>query len=216
ELRVWDYLGRAGKDVILLGVPQTYPVRPVNGVAVGCFLTPSIDNPYTYPAELKQEIAELVGPYMVDVPDFRTEDKARLYEDIYRMTQKRFTLARHLLRTRPWDFFMMVEMGTDRLHHGFWKYMDPSHPKHQPGNPWEHAIRDYYRFVDAQIGELLEQVPREATVLVVSDHGAKGMEGGICINEWLIQQGYLVLHEYPNRPTRFAELAIDWSRTRAW
>lgn len=28
--RVWDVLSRAGKQVILLGVPQTYPIRPIN------------------------------------------------------------------------------------------------------------------------------------------------------------------------------------------
>ncbi len=216
EPRVWDLLGRAGKEVILLGVPGTYPVRPVNGVQVGCFLTPGIDNDYTYPAALKDEIARLVHPYMVDCPDFRTEDKARLRDDIYTMTAKRFTLARHLLRTKPWDFFMMVEMGTDRMHHAFWKFLDPAHPRYQPGNPWEQVIPDYYRYVDAQVGFLLEEVPEDALVLVVSDHGAKAMDGGICINEWLIEQGYLVLHRYPERPTRFADLAVDWSRTRAW
>jgi predicted AlkP superfamily phosphohydrolase/phosphomutase len=216
EPRVWDYLGRAGKRVCLLGVPQTYPVRPVNGTVVGCFLTPTIDRDYTYPGTVKEEIARLVHPYMVDVPDFRTEDKARLRDDIYRMTEKRFTVARHFLRAKPWDFFMMVEMGTDRVHHGFWKYMDPAHRKYEPGNPWEQVIADYYRFVDAQVGELLEEVPADASVLVVSDHGAKGMDGGICINEWLIEQGYLVLREYPSRPTPFAGLAVDWARTRAW
>jgi predicted AlkP superfamily phosphohydrolase/phosphomutase len=216
EPRVWDYLSRAGKQVIVLGVPGTYPPQPVNGVMVGCFLTPGTESDYTYPPEVKDEIARLVHPYMVDVPNFRTEDKGRLRDDIYRMTAKRFTLARHFLRTRLWDFFMMVEMGTDRVHHGFWKFMDPAHPKHEPGSPWQHVIRDYYQFVDARIGDLLEEVPEDAIVLVVSDHGAKGMEGGICINEWLIQRGYLVLKEYPKRPTRFADLAVDWSRTRAW
>src|SRR5262249_38112575 len=49
EPRVWDYLGRAGKKVILLGVPQTFPARPVNGVSVGCFLTPSLASNYTHP-----------------------------------------------------------------------------------------------------------------------------------------------------------------------
>jgi predicted AlkP superfamily phosphohydrolase/phosphomutase len=216
EPRVWDYLGRAGKKVVLLGVPQTYPPRPVNGISVGCFLTPSIENNYTYPAEIKDEIAGLVHPYMVDCPDFRTEDKQRLKQDIYRMTEKRFTLARHFLRTKPWDFFMMVEMGTDRVHHGFWKFMDQNHPKYQPGHPLENTIEEYYQYVDGQVGELLDVVPDDAVVLVVSDHGAKGMEGGICINEWLIQQGYLVLKEYPAKPTRFADLRIDWPKTRVW
>jgi predicted AlkP superfamily phosphohydrolase/phosphomutase len=216
EPRVWDYLGRAGKKVILLGVPQTFPARPVNGVSVGCFLTPSVASNYTHPPELCEEIAREVGTYMVDVPDFRTDDKGRLRDDIWAMTNKRFALAHHLLRTRPWDYFMMVEMGTDRVHHGFWKYMDPAHPKHQPGNPWQHVIRDYYMHVDGLIGELLEELPEDTTVLVVSDHGAKGMYGGLCINEWLIEQGYLVLHEYPSKPTRFADLRVDWARTRAW
>jgi predicted AlkP superfamily phosphohydrolase/phosphomutase len=216
EPRVWDYLGEAGKQVIVLGVPGTYPPRPVNGVLVSCFLTPSIDKPYTYPLEVKDEIARLVNPYMVDVPNFRTHDKGRLREDIYRMTEKRFTLARHFLRSRPWDFFMMVEMGTDRIHHAFWKFSDPGHPQYEPGNPWESVIPEYYRYVDEQIGLLLHQVPEDATVMVVSDHGAKAMDGGICINEWLVQQGYLVLKEYPSQPTKFNELRVDWSRTRAW
>jgi predicted AlkP superfamily phosphohydrolase/phosphomutase len=154
---------------------------------------------------------------MVDCPDFRTDNKAKLKDDIYRMTEKRFTLARHFLRTKPWDFFMMVEMGTDRIHHAFWKFIDPSHSKYEKGNPWEQVIPEYYEYVDKQIGELLREVPEDAVVLVVSDHGAKTMDGGICINEWLIQQGYLVLKgPYPTKPTRFAELPVDWSRTRAW
>lgn len=214
--RVWDYLSQAGKQVVVLGVPGTYPPRPVNGVLVGCFLTPSIDQPYTFPPDVKDDIARVVAPYMVDVPNFRTEDKGRLRDDIWRMTDKRFTLARHFLRTRPWDFFMMVEMGTDRVHHGFWKFMDPTHPRYVAGNPWENIIFDYYKYVDLQVGALLELVPDDATVMVVSDHGAKGMVGGICINEWLIQQGYLVLREYPTKPTKFNDLAVDWSRTRAW
>ncbi|HMF12812.1 MAG TPA: alkaline phosphatase family protein, partial [Gemmataceae bacterium] len=98
----------------------------------------------------------------------------------------------------------------------FWKFMDPSHPRYEPGNQFEHAIRDYYEFVDGQVGAMLTDVPDDAFVLVVSDHGAKGMEGGLCINEWLIRQGYLVLRQFPKKPAKFAELDVDWARTRAW
>ncbi len=64
--------------------------------------------------------------------------------------------------------------------------------------------------------ELLEVVPDDATVLVVSDHGAQCMEGGIAINEWLIQQGYLVPMEPITGPSRLEAIKIDWSRTTAW
>ncbi|MGQ9518350.1 MAG: alkaline phosphatase family protein, partial [Anaerolineae bacterium] len=78
---VWDILSREGKRVILLGVPQTYPPKPVNGFVVTDFLTPSTQSQYTYPAELRQEIERWVGEFILDVPDFRTEDKDRLLRD---------------------------------------------------------------------------------------------------------------------------------------
>ena len=96
--RVWDLLSARRRPVIVLGVPQTYPVSRVNGVMVSCFLTPDTDTAqYTYPVELKAEIEELVGRYMVDVEDFRTDDKDRLLVDIEEMTEKRFRVADRLL-----------------------------------------------------------------------------------------------------------------------
>ena len=126
------------------------------------FLTPSIASNYTHPPGLKDEIAGLpdVHPYEFDVSDFRTPDKGKIRDALVRMTDKRFALARHLLKTKPWDFFMMVEMGTDRVHHAFWQYMDPAHHRYEPGNPFENVIPDYYEHVDRKIGELLEVDPR--------------------------------------------------------
>ena len=218
EPLLWDYLGRANKKVILLGVPQTYPPRPVNGLMVTDFLTPSIESNYTYPPELKAEIASMpdVHPYEFDVSDFRTPDKGKIRDSLVRMTDKRFALARHLLKSKPWDFFMMVEMGTDRVHHAFWQYFDPEHHRYVPGNPYESVMIDYYMHVDRQIGELLDVLPRDTHVLVVSDHGAQCMDGGIALNDWLIQKGYLVVEEYPKTPCRLETLKIDWSRTTAW
>ena len=194
EDRVWDILSRAGKQVVTIGVPGTYPPRPVNGVMVGCFLTPNTTkSQYTYPPELKDQIASWVGEYQVDVPQFRTEDKDFLLKQIYDMTDQHFVVVKKLLTEKPWDFFMFVEMGVDRIHHGMWKYTDPAHPKYEPGNKWQDSIRDYYKKLDGYIGEVLSLVPQDTVVLVVSDHGAKTMHGGIAVNEWLIRNGWLVL-----------------------
>ncbi|HYS78406.1 MAG TPA: alkaline phosphatase family protein, partial [Candidatus Dormibacteraeota bacterium] len=147
---------------------------------------------------------------------FRTDDKEALLTRIYDKTRKHFTVAKHLLRTRPWDFFMMVEMGVDRIHHSFWKFMDKEHPKYEAGNRFENAIRDYYAYCDREIGELRSLFPPDTAVLVVSDHGAKKLDGGICFNEWLIKKGYLTLTTYPDKTTPIGRADIDWSRTRAW
>jgi predicted AlkP superfamily phosphohydrolase/phosphomutase len=214
--RVWDILSRAGKQVAVVGVPQTYPVSEVNGVMVSCFLTPSTQNQYTYPNGLRSEIESVVGEYMVDVKNFRTENKDWLLQQIYEMTEKRFRVVRHFLRNKPWDFFMFVEMGTDRIHHGFWKFSDPSHPKYEPGNRFETAIRGYYKYLDREIGELMNLVDDQTVICVISDHGAKGMAGGICINEWLIQNGYLALKSKPPGVVPLTRCEIDWSKTKAW
>jgi predicted AlkP superfamily phosphohydrolase/phosphomutase len=215
--RVWDHLGAAGKHVVLIGIPQTSPPVPVNGELVSCFLTPDTRrDPYTHPPELRAEIEGLVGPYSVDVRNFRSDDRDRILAEIYAMTEQRFRLARHLLDTRDWDFFMMVEIGLDRLHHAFWRYLDPAHPRHEPDHRYGDVIRSYYEYLDDEIGELLERFDDDTAVMVVSDHGAQAMEGAICVNEWLVREGYLVLREPPDGPTAFRDAAVDWSRTRAW
>ena len=42
------------------------------------------------------------------------------------------------------------------------------------------------------------------------------MVGGFCINEWLVEQGLLVLTEPVGSPTPIASAPVDWSRTVAW
>ncbi len=213
---VWDVLGDQGKQSIVLGVPLTYPPRPIHGLLVSDFLAPGVDSEYTYPPALKDEIKEIVGEYIFDTREFRTDDKAKLLSDIHAMTRQRFQVARHLAATHPWDLFVMVEMGPDRIHHAFWRYLDPLHPKHCPGPPFEHSIRDYYVALDTEVGRLIATLDSETRVLIVSDHGAKRMEGGICLNEWLLQKGFLVLKRPADCVTKFQPELVDWSRTRVW
>jgi predicted AlkP superfamily phosphohydrolase/phosphomutase len=214
--RVWDILSRHDKRVILLGIPQTFPPKPVNGILVGDFLTPDTKSDYTYPSEFKNEISKVVGDYVLDVREFRSDKKDSILKEIFEMTRKRFQLARYLLAEKEWDYFMMVEIGVDRIQHAFWACMDKTHRNYRGGNCYENAILDYYRLVDSEIGELLKFADKSTTVFVVSDHGAQKMEGSICINEWLIKEGYLAVLEMPTTPTPFAKLKVDWSKTKAW
>lgn len=214
---IWDQVAMNGGRSVLLGVPPSYPPQRMNGIAVGCFLTPDPEaHEYTHPPEVKDEIRALVGEYPVDVKDFRTEDKSRLQAEIHTMTRKHFQVARHYLRSE-WDYFQLVEIGLDRIHHGFWKHHDPTHVLHDPTSPYRDVILSYYRYLDSEIGTLLELLDDETLVLVVSDHGARALVGGFCVNEWLIQEGFLALRgNPPTVPTPLEELEVDWARTRAW
>ncbi|MFQ5712400.1 MAG: alkaline phosphatase family protein [Candidatus Scalinduaceae bacterium] len=214
---IWSILSRYGKKTIVIGVPQTYPPKPIfNGHMVTCFLTPDKNCQYTYPADLRYEVERVSKGYILDVNNFRSGEKEDILNTVYEMTRKRFKLVRHFIKNKEWDFFMMVEMGTDRIQHAFWGFFDNRHSMYFPGNKYENVIFDYYKYIDEEIGKTLALLDKDTIVLIVSDHGAKMMEGGICINEWLINNGYLKLVHYPEEITQINKHMIDWDKTMVW
>jgi predicted AlkP superfamily phosphohydrolase/phosphomutase len=215
ERAIWDVVGDHGGRSCLVSIPPSYPPRKVPGDLISCFITPDNEKDYTYPKELQAEIEAKFGPYMFDVV-FRTEDRDEILKEIYAMTAKRFDVIRYLMKAKPWDFFMFVEIGVDRVQHAFWKYMDKEHHLYEPGNKYENAIVEYYKYLDGRIGELLADAGRETVVLVISDHGAKRMKGAFCINEWLIREGDLVLKEAPKKGASIEKTPVDWPKTKVW
>lgn len=214
---VWEVLSEAGRRSVVLGVPPGYPVKPVeNATTVSCFLTPSIERPFTNPEGLRDEVIRAAGgSYIFDVT-FRTEDRAEVKRELFEMTEKRFDVAEHLAKTKPWDFFMMHEIGFDRLHHAFWKFFDPKHPKYVRGNEYERIDLEYYSMVDRRVGRLLPLLGEDCATFVVSDHGSKAMRGGFCVNQWLEQEGYLRFKRKPESPVDLDKAEVDWEKTRAW
>ncbi len=220
EPAVWDKLAEKGMRSLLIGVPPSFPPpKEFPGWRIGCFLTPPSAKRFAYPEELEVEVAEeLGGPgnYIFDIPNFREQGMQFVLDQVFAMTERRFKVARRLVKNKPWDYFMMVEMGPDRLHHVFWQYFDPRHPLYVPGNEFETAFQDYYRFLDREVGALLDVLPEDAITIVMSDHGARPMMGGLCFNDWLMQEGYLAMTEKVTEPTPISKAPIDWSRTIAW
>jgi predicted AlkP superfamily phosphohydrolase/phosphomutase len=214
--RLWDLLGEAGWKVAALSVPGTSPPYPVNGSLVSCFLTPSPEVPFTHPPELGNEIKAWMPDFMLDVPNFRSDEKERILGNLYSLCDQRFTLATKLIGRDAPDFCMLVDMGVDRIHHAFWKPMDPRHPQYEADSPFATAIHDYYVHVDQRVGELLKVCDPDTAVLVVSDHGAQPLMGGICINEWLMANGYLTLKEPPTEVLALDKVEVDWAQTQVW
>ena len=216
---VWDYLGEHGYKSILVGVPPTYPPKPINGYLVSCFITPDASVNYTYPENLKQEIESLVGEYIFDVP-FRKEDRDGVLEGILEMTKKRFEVIRYLVQEKEWNYFEFVEIGLDRIHHAFWKYFDEGHHLHVPNSKYKNVIRDYYKLLDKEIGSVLKLLDENTAIVIVSDHGIKRMKGAFAVNQWLIDEGLLKIRNpevlKTGKQIRFKDLDVDWGSTTAW
>ena len=215
EPKVWDIIAEKGLKSCILGLPPTYPVQPINGCLVSGFITPDINSNYTYPSQLKEEIKENVGHYILDA-NFRVEDKTILLKEIYEMTKVQFKTVKYLIETKDWDYFKFVIIGLDRFHHAFWKYYDKEHQKYEPGNIFEGEMRKYYKFLDQEIGEILNLVGENTISMIVSDHGAKAMKGLICVNMALENLGLLKFKTKPKPGSRLADAEIDWNNTYAW
>jgi len=208
--RLWDYATRSGKPSIVVGVPGTYPPRPLNGALVSCFLTPANATTYTYPPLLRREVERVAPGYAFDCTSFRTDRRDDLLREAYEMTDSRFRLAEHLLETKPWELFALVEIGLDRMQHAFWEELESGE------GPYANAIFDYHVHLDGLVARLLEHADDDTAVCVVSDHGARRMAGGVRVNEWLRREGYLRLAGEPAERCSLAEAGVDWERTLAW
>ena len=217
ELAMWDQVAREGKKSIIMGVPPGYPPRKINGISIGCFLTPdTTTDVFTHPPAIAAKLKELVGEYAVDVKGFRTDRKDWLRDQIFEMSRKHWIVVKWLLKEQEWDYFQYVDIGLDRVHHGFWDCWDKEHVQYKAGNPYESVIPDYYAWLDEQIGEVLGLLDSDTLVLLVSDHGARRLDGGFVVNEWLVREGLLVLDEMPKEVTPFNKLKVNWAKTKVW
>jgi predicted AlkP superfamily phosphohydrolase/phosphomutase len=214
---LWDQMALSGKQSIVVAVPPSFPPRPIAGISIGCSLTPgpSADE-FTFPAGLKDTIRGLVGDYAADV-NFAGQSKDDLREQIFEMSRKQWEVARWLLRDQEWAYFHFVDVGLDRIQCAFWQYFDPQHLQYQPGSPYQEVISDYHLWLDEQVGSVLQLLDAETVLLLVSTNGARGLDGGFAINQWLLQEGLLVLNQPPGPGiTPFDQLNVNWARTRAW
>ena len=98
---------------------------------MSCHLTPSQAASCTAPPALQPELEAHAGRYIPDVP-FRVEDHEAVLDRLIAMAEQHHAMRRYLLTKERWDCFVSVEIGTDRMHHAFWKFSDPAHPRYAP------------------------------------------------------------------------------------
>ena len=197
---IWCELSRAGKQVIVMNVPVTYPPREVNGLMVSCFLSPSLEKA-TYPKELAGRLQQMGYKIDADAAIAR-RSKADFMTELHSVLDHRAAVMFELMDSEPWDFFMSHIMETDRLHHFFWEYMEQDDPR------WAPAFYAFYEKVDGILGRVWERVDENTTLVILSDHGFCSIRQEVYLNFWLRQNGWLQLAPpAPGRPPALADIA---------
>ncbi|MDD5439400.1 MAG: alkaline phosphatase family protein [Candidatus Omnitrophica bacterium] len=189
---VWQIAGRAGKKVIVVNPPVSYPPDEVNGYFIGGMLTPSYESDYTYPKALKQELSSRGYSIGVELdPGLRSnfarsfvmnknrahrEKLIRVFNDI---DERRVGVIEMLAGRIAWDFIYVMFEGTDRLEHYYWNDDD------------FYVIREHYRKIDELIGRLMKFDDGNTAFIIGSDHGFEGIRYKFFINNFLEYHGLL-------------------------
>ncbi len=196
---LWNILSRAGKKVVVINVPLSYPVDKVNGVMISGFPTPEELGDFTYPRSLLKELKDKIGPDYRLQPVVDVQNEELFLDEMTLITENVLKTTTHLMKTREWDFAMTVFVGPDALGHVFYRHMDKSHPRHDPKAPkrFKQAIQDSYRAIDKAVGKILKLIDKDTCVLMMSDHGFGPLYYGVTINNWLMKKGYLKLKDRP-------------------
>jgi predicted AlkP superfamily phosphohydrolase/phosphomutase len=195
---VWKLLNAAGFSVGTMNIPFTYPPETLDGFQISGLDTPSPNSPYVHPPSLKRELVDHLGKIN---HDFRfhgfmstDERRAQVLAEMEKTDRQWAAVALYLLKHHPQDVMMFVFMSIDTVQHHFWQFMDRSHflydPKAEPrfGN----AVRQVYERLDAVTGRIIEKLPDDTTVFIVSDHGGGPVvDRTVFLNRYLCQLGLL-------------------------
>lgn len=166
---VWEDLCARGMTVGLFNVPWTHPYPGINGYVVPGFGAMELSEDNCRPAGLRAEITGQFGAYPVAPQDeWYRYGRAAALEAIRRRIRQKFEIAAHLIRQHPTDVMALGLMEVDAAGHtsGFWP-----HDMDDPTVIADSGIGQVYRSVDQELPRLLEAVPGDAALVVLSDHG---------------------------------------------
>jgi len=182
-----DILSDADRRVVSLNVPLTYPPRPVNGAMVSGMGTPNLQVQFTYPPNLRKMILEKCPGYAIAPPYDRGRET--IAKAVLRMAQAHTNAGLLLMGEFNPDLFVMVYGSTDIAQHLYWR--DAYERGTEGTDPaFADLIARVYETADAGLGAFIERMG-DVPVLILSDHGAQGLELAVGLNRFLADKGYL-------------------------
>ncbi|HYG61919.1 MAG TPA: alkaline phosphatase family protein, partial [Thermoanaerobaculia bacterium] len=148
-------------------------------------------------------------------------------EDVKLTVDKDREMLRGFLeRKDEWDVLVHYFEFTDRVQHMMFRFFDPKHPLNTPEGSakWGGSILQSYQEMDAIVGEVMQKMPKDTILMVVSDHGFASFRRGMNYNTWLAKNGFMKLTGEDPERKNLEDLFdqgdffknVDWSQTRAY
>ena len=178
---LWELVGAAGGRSAVVSWFGSYPAESIDGYYVSKAADPArLDPRQVHPPELVERLSD-VQPEWIDPQLAGRIGRNPFLERTLLEDARTLAVLRTLVAdgARDLDFVAAYLSGIDVVQHVAWRHMDPASqqfPQDGPPDPTlAEVIADYYRWVDAALGEVVALLPADATLVVVSDHGAGPM-----------------------------------------
>ena len=193
----WRMLSQAGKKVVSISVPCTFPPEKVNGVMLSGFDAPGLggtgvdlDSTGIYPPQVHREIQEQVGGHPLDSFPYNELCQGKLTKAldlIVDSVARKAATAKYLMKHKEWDCFMILFGESDGVGHYFWHHSDVNSPLHTNSHPeLRESIFRVYEALDRELGELVQRLPDGTQLMMMSDHGFGGISNtALYPNCWL-------------------------------
>jgi predicted AlkP superfamily phosphohydrolase/phosphomutase len=195
---IWRMLSDAGYTVGTMNIPFTYPPEHLNGFQISGMDTPSEKSPFIYPPELHSELVNLLGRFQLDLRylGYMSTDprRQRVLAEMEKLDHQWLSASLYLMEKHPADVMMFTFMSIDTVQHHFWHYMDSTHHLHNPAavERFGDAVLRVYERLDDAVGQMLQKISSDTSVLVVSDHGGGPTSDRVVyLNRYLAQLGLL-------------------------
>ncbi len=192
---LWEILSAAGSRVGIMNVPITYPPKPVNGFVIGGMLSPA-GGAFTYPHDLLGRYEEDLQPYRIAPSvQYKEGNEESFIADLEELVDRRSQYALRLMEDHRYEFLMFHFQATDVLQHALWKLVDRSHPRYDGDAALRHGPRfqSVFRRIDDTVGQMMDRLDDESTVIVMSDHGFGPLHYTVNVNLFLLDRGLLQL-----------------------
>lgn len=184
----WRLLNSHGRKTGFINVPTFFPAEEIDGFIVGCgLLTPEVTNErFVYPKNLFEKHNLDKSKYILELnwESFRYGNIDNThYAEILKMLNEREKVALKLFKEENWDFFMVHFHAIDWVQHFFWDETD--------------KVLEVHKEIDRIIGEFLNLIDDNTTVIIMSDHGFGPTYKTIHTANWLQKIGLLEIKPIP-------------------
>ncbi|MGD1904963.1 MAG: alkaline phosphatase family protein [Leptolyngbyaceae cyanobacterium] len=201
----WADLKGTQHKVAIIDAPEVFPIEGLKGIQLADWAVhrPLVP-PSAQPTQLLNSVKKIFGKQINICEDFDStpDSDEKTYRRLIERVQKKGHLCRQLWAQDAYDLMVAVFAESHTGGHQLWDY--------QAGDSsLRDGVKSIYQAIDKEIGLILQQLPAEANVFVVSPVGLFDQypSGGL-MADFLLKLGYRTLPEPGEQPLSLSPMDI--------